>query len=153
MSTEAEDKLCRSPRRRRTLHHRGLRKILLNSRRPGRARKIQHFTAKRALPTVLPPYGEVLDELRHQTYTTGTSTTFKSIATAGPSQFSNVRTIRQLSLHNDGHVNDSVQPQRLQLWDLDCLLTDCTRGICWTCTRGTSNTLPMERNWGISVVC
>ena len=32
----------------------------------------------------------------------------------------------------------------LQLWDLDCLLTACTRGICWTCTTGTSNTLSIN---------
>ena len=43
-------------------------------------------------------------------------------------------------------VNDNVQLQRLQLWDLDRLLTACPR-ICWTCTRGTSNTLSMDCNW------
>ena len=28
----------------------------------------------------------------------------------------------------------------LQLWDLNCLLTDCSRGPCWTCTTETFRT-------------
>ena len=52
MSTNAEDKLCRSPRWQRTLRHRGLRKMALNSRRPGGgARKMLHFTAKNPSPS------------------------------------------------------------------------------------------------------
>ena len=39
----------------------------------------------------------------------------------------------------------------LQLCDLDCLLTACTRETCWTCTRGTSITVSTS-NWGISMV-
>ena len=49
------------------------------------------------------------------------------------------------------HQRTCQQPtsifNELQLWDLDCLLTACTRGICWTCTTGTSNTLSMDCNW------
>ena len=45
----------------------------------------------------------------------------------------------------------------LQLWDLGCLLTppapEESAGPAQTCTTGTSNTLSMDCNWGISVVC
>ena len=40
-------KMCKSPRWQRTLHHRGLRKLALDSRQPGGARKMQHFRAKK----------------------------------------------------------------------------------------------------------
>ena len=39
MSTNVEDKMCSSPRWQRNLHHRLLRKMALDSRRPGGARK------------------------------------------------------------------------------------------------------------------
>ena len=42
-----------------------------------------------------------LDEPKRRPCTTGTSTTFKCTATAGPSQFSDVRTTPHLPLHND----------------------------------------------------
>ena len=35
----------------------------------------------------------------------------------------------------------------LQQWDLDCLLTAYIRGIWWTCTTRTWNTLSMDCNW------
>ena len=80
-----------------------------------------------------------------------TCTCSKKNATPGPSQFSD----HSASVVDiNGHVNDNVHASTsLQLWDLDCLLTDCTRGTCLTCTTETSNTLSVNCNWRISVVC
>ena len=42
--------------------------------------------------------------------------------------------------------------QRVQPWELDCLLNDGTRGTRWTRTQETSITMS-TCNWGISMVC
>ena len=61
---------------------------------------------------------------------------------------------RAFVVEHNGHVVDLVQARirRSQLWDLDCLHTDSTRGICWTCPTVTSNTLSMDCNRRITVV-
>ena len=41
---------------------------------------------------------------------------------------------RHLLLHTTGMQQHRQRFNELQLWDRDWLLTDCTRGSCWTCT-------------------
>ena len=102
-----------SPRWRRTLHHRGLQKN-------GAQLQTTWRSAKNAEK---PPKNPSHHHSRHtvrilsmncasRPAQQGHRQRFKCTATAGPSQFSDISTIRHLSLHNDGHVNDSVQLQR-----------------------------------------
>ena len=74
------------------------------------------------------------------TGTTGTSTTLsEQFANCGTfAVFCTLNHKASVVAHN-GHATLSKQEyDELQLWDLDCLLTDCTRGICWTCTTEAS---------------
>ena len=87
------------------------------------------------------------------TCTTGTSATLKERCNCGTFAVFLHAPPRAFVVEHNGHVNDLVQERirRVQLWDLGCLHTDRTRGICWTCPTVTSTTFSMDCNWRIYV--
>ena len=116
----------RSPRRQRTLRHRGLRKLALNSRRPGGARKMR----------------KNFDETSHRHSRHTVRILSMNCATAGTSTTgSNVLQLRDLHSFltseppgicrctTTGMCTTESRFNELQLWELDCLLTDCTREL------------------------
>ena len=66
LSTRRYGLIGMSPRRRRTLHRRGLQKLALNSGRTRKSAKNAEKPSKSPPPPSWPPYGEFVDELRQQ---------------------------------------------------------------------------------------
>ena len=132
-STYSEHEIVQEPRALTGVSARGLRKLALNSGTTGGARKMTQNASKKPFTAAITPLRH-----HHDLHNRDIGHLKKALQLRDLRSFLHAEP-RAFVIENNGHVNNLVQRiRRMKLSDLDCLHTDSTRGICWTCPTVTS---------------